>query len=97
MSKMAALSAMAGRAQGAMGTAGGAVAGKMDAAGTAAVMDVFAFPTIEEQLSDAWMGKFVGEYLASSAAKLEASGKIKALSDYNALINSSYLAAAGKM
>ena len=32
---MAALSAMAGRAQGAMGTAGGAVAGKMGAAGTA--------------------------------------------------------------
>ena len=51
----------------------------------------------EEQLSDAWMGKFVGEYLASSAAKLEASGKIKALSDYNALINTSYLAAAAKM
>ena len=35
MSKMAALSAMAGRAQGAMGAAGGAMAGKMGAAGTA--------------------------------------------------------------
>ena len=35
MSKMAALSAMAGRAQGAMGAAGGAMANKMGAAGTA--------------------------------------------------------------
>ena len=69
----------------------------MDAAGTTAVMDVFAFPTTEEQLSDAWMGGFVAEYLASSAAKLEASGKIKALGDYGAVVNSSYLAAAGKM
>lgn len=35
MSKMAALSAMAGKAQGAMGAAGGAMANKMGAAGTA--------------------------------------------------------------
>ena len=35
MSKMAALSAMAGKAQGAMGAAGGAVSGALGSAGTA--------------------------------------------------------------
>ena len=69
----------------------------MDMEGTTAVIDVFAFPTVAEQLSDAWMGKFLGEYLTSAAASLEASGKIKALGDYNAVINTSYLEAASKM
>ncbi|MFK7902235.1 MAG: ABC transporter substrate-binding protein [Nitratireductor sp.] len=69
----------------------------MDMAGTTAVIDVFAFPTVAEQLSDAWMGKFVGEYLTNSAKTLEEGGKIKALADYNALINTSYLEAASKM
>lgn len=69
----------------------------MDMEGTTAVIDVFAFPTIEEQLSEAWMGGFVTEYLTDSAAKLEESGKIKALSDYSAVVNTSYLEAAKKM
>ena len=69
----------------------------MDLAGTTAVIDVFAFPTVEEQLSDAWMGGFVAKYLADSAKALEEGGKIKALSDYNALVNTSYLEAASKM
>ena len=69
----------------------------MDAAGTKAVIGTFVFPTVEEQLSDAWMGGFVAKNLASSAKSLEESGKIKALSDYNALINSSYLEAASKL
>ena len=69
----------------------------MDAAGTTAVIDVFAFPTVEEQLSDAWMGGFVAKYLTDSAKSLEEGGKIKALSDYNALINTSYLEAASKL
>ena len=69
----------------------------MDAEGTAAVIKTFVFPTVEEQLSAEWMGGGVAEYLAASAKKLEEGGKIKALSDYNALVNSSYLEAASKM
>lgn len=69
----------------------------MDAEGTAAVLDVFAFPTVEEQLSEGWMGGFVTEYLTNSAKALEDGGKITALPDYSAVVNSSYLEAAGKM
>lgn len=69
----------------------------MDMEGTTAVIGTFVFPTVAEQLSDEWMGKTVAEYLAAGAASLEESGKIKALSDYNAVVNSSYLEAASKM
>ena len=69
----------------------------MDLDATKAVIKTFVFPTVAEQLSDEWMGGGVAEYLASSAASLEADGKIKALSDYNAVVNSSYLEAASKM
>ncbi|MEP4703934.1 MAG: ABC transporter substrate-binding protein [Hyphomicrobiales bacterium] len=69
----------------------------MDLEGTTAVLDVFAFPTIEEQLSDAWFGKFVVEYLTENAKSLEEADKIKALPDYNAVINTSYLEAASKL
>ena len=69
----------------------------MDMEGTTAVIGTFVFPTVEEQLSAEWMGGGVAEYLAASAASLEEGGKIKALSDYNALVNSSYLEAASKM
>lgn len=69
----------------------------MDLEGTTAVLDVFAFPTIEEQLSDAWFGKFVVEYLTENAKALEEADKIKALPDYNAVINTSYLEAASKL
>jgi len=69
----------------------------MDAEGTKAVIGTFVFPTVEEQLSDAWMGGFVAKNLADGAKSLEADGKIKALSDYNALVNTSYLEAASKL
>lgn len=74
-----------------------AKAAGMDDAGTKAVIGTFVFPTVEEQLSDAWMGGFVAKNLAASAASLEEGGKIKALSDYSALVNASYLEAASKM
>lgn len=74
-----------------------AKAAGMDAEGTNAVIGTFVFPSIEEQLSDEWMGGGVAEYLAASAKSLEESGKIKALGDYNALVNASYLDAASKM
>ncbi len=66
----------------------------MDLEGTTGVMDVFAFPSVEEQLSAEWMGGGVAEYLTSAAASLQESGKITALPDYSALVNSSYLEAA---
>ena len=69
----------------------------MDMDGTAAVIKTFVFPSSEEQLSDGWMGGFVAKYLADSAKKLEEGGKIKALSDYNALVNTSYLKKASMM
>ena len=69
----------------------------MDMEGTTAVIGTFVFPTVEEQLSAEWMGGGVAEYLANSAKALEESGKIKALGDYNALVNSSYLQAASQM
>lgn len=69
----------------------------MDLEGTTAVIDVFGFPTVEEQLSADWMGGGVQDYFAKSAATLEASGKIKALADYGPLVNTSYLETASKM
>lgn len=74
-----------------------AKAAGMDDEGSAAVLSVFGFPTVEQQLSDDWMGGFVAKYLAESAAKLEEAGQIKALDDYAPLVNSSYLDAASKM
>lgn len=69
----------------------------MDLDGTKAVIATFAFPTVAEQLSAEWLGGGVAEYLTDSAASLEADGKIKALPDYSAVINSSYLEAASSM
>ncbi|MEM9329812.1 MAG: ABC transporter substrate-binding protein [Pseudomonadota bacterium] len=69
----------------------------MDLEGTTAVIGTFVFPTIDEQLSGEWMGGGVAEYLTSSAKALEESGKIKALPDYNAVVNASYLEAASKL
>lgn len=74
-----------------------AKAAGMDMEGTNAVIGTFVFPTVEEQLSDAWMGGFVAKNLAESAAKLEEAGKIKALSDYAPLVNKTYLEAASKL
>ena len=69
----------------------------MDLPTTTAIMDVFGFPTVEAQLSDEWFGGYLAGSLASSAAALEEAGQIKALADYNAVIDASYLEAASKM
>ena len=74
-----------------------AKAAGMELEGSNAVLSVFAFPTVEAQISDDWMGGFVAQYLADSAAKLEEAGQIKALEDYAPLVNASYLEAASKM
>ncbi|MEP5760706.1 MAG: ABC transporter substrate-binding protein [Litoreibacter sp.] len=69
----------------------------MDLEGTTAVLDVFAFPTIAEQLSDSWLNGFVQQYMTDAAASLESSGKIKALPDYSTVVDTSYLEAASKL
>lgn len=74
-----------------------AKAAGMDAEGTAAVISTFVFPSVETQLSADWMGGGVAEYFTNAAASLEASGKIKALPDYSAVVDASYLEAASKM
>lgn len=74
-----------------------AKAAGMDAEGTQAVIGTFVFPTVETQLSAEWMGGGVTEFLTNSAASLESSGKIKALPDYSAVVDASYLEAASKM
>ena len=74
-----------------------AKAAGMDAEGTNAVIGTFVFPTVEEQLSAKWMGGGLAEFLANGAKSLEEAGKITALGDYNAVVNSSYLEAASKL
>jgi len=74
-----------------------AKAAGMDAEGTKAVIGTFVFPGLAEQLSADWMGGGVADYMTAAAKKLEEGGKIKALPDYKAVVNSSYLEAASKM
>ncbi|MEL7027220.1 MAG: ABC transporter substrate-binding protein [Pseudomonadota bacterium] len=69
----------------------------MDAEGTEAVIATFRFPDVETQLSDAWMGGGLVDFLANSAASLEASGQLTALDDYAPLVNSSFLEAVASM
>lgn len=69
----------------------------MDLETTTAIIDVFGFPSVADQLSDAWFGDYLAGSLASSAAALEEAGQIKALADYSAVIDASYLEAASKM
>lgn len=68
-----------------------------DQSSAQAVIDIFRFPTIKDQLSNNWMGRWLARDLKSVADKLEEGGKLKALGDYGPLVNSSYLAAASKM
>ena len=74
-----------------------AKAAGMDMDGTKSVIGTFRFPDIETQLSDAWMGGGLAEFLAASAKSLEESGQLTALDDYAPLVNSSYLEAAAGM
>ena len=69
----------------------------MDVETTTAILDVFGFPTVEEQLSDAWFGGFLAPHLAEKAAALAEAGQITPLSDYSTVLDSSYLEAAASM
>ncbi len=74
-----------------------ATAAGMDEEGAAAVLSVFAFPTLEEKLSDDWMGGYVAGYLADGAASLAEKGQLTALDDYAPLVNISFMEAVGDM
>lgn len=74
-----------------------AKAAGMDMDGTKAVIGTFRFPDVDTQLSDAWMGGGLVDFLANSAKSLEESGQLTALDDYAPLVNSSYLEAAAGM
>lgn len=69
----------------------------MDRQSTINNLDVFAFPSVEEQLSDRWFGGFLTGHLAEKAAALQEAGQIQALSDYSTVIDGSYLEAASGM
>ncbi|MEM9279756.1 MAG: taurine ABC transporter substrate-binding protein, partial [Pseudomonadota bacterium] len=56
----------------------------------------FSYPTMAEKRSDSWGPAFVSGYLSDSAKKLEEAGQIKALSEYESLVNWSYLEAVGQ-
>ncbi len=68
-----------------------------DLAGAQAVIDVFGFPTVSEQLSSKWLDGWLAGFLKDSADNLEKEGALKALGDYAPLVNSSYLESASKM
>jgi len=67
----------------------------MDVDAVKATAAEFAYPTMEQKLSDAWGPEFVAGYLSDSAKKLEEAGQLKALPDYKPLVNWSYLQSAG--
>jgi taurine transport system substrate-binding protein len=69
----------------------------MDETATAETIAVMKFPSAADQLSDKWMGGFVQQNFADSAKKMVEAGSVKALPDYSALVNTSYLEAASKM
>lgn len=72
-----------------------AKAAGMDVDSTKAVIGTFRFPDVATQLSSSWMGGELVDFIAASAASLEANGQLTALDDYAPLVNSSYLEAAG--
>ncbi len=55
----------------------------------------FTFPTLDEQLSDAWLGKGVGEVMLEQMTFFKDQGQIDAVADdYNQFIDASFLEAA---
>ena len=69
-----------------------AEAAGMDEESTASVLANFGFPTAEEQLSDAWMGGAVQEFMKEVADFFVEQGELEeALADYDAVVNTSFL------
>lgn len=75
-----------------------AEAAGMELAASNDMLSKFSFPTIEEQLSDAWMGGTVQEFTKEVADFFVEQGEMdRALDDYGHLIDSSYLRKAKQM
>ncbi len=67
----------------------------MDEEATAATLETFVFPTVEDQLSDKWLGAGVAEFMAGAAAVFVEAGSIpSALDSYDGAVNAAPLAAA---
>ena len=70
----------------------------MDEQATMETISTFTFPTIEAQLSDAWLGGTVGNYMKGVAdVFVEANSIDSALESYAGTVNTGPLAAAGGM
>ncbi len=70
----------------------------LDEAGTADQLKGFALPTVEEKLSDKWLGGGLQAYLKSVADFFVTSGNIPAaLDSYDGVVDASYLEAASKL
>jgi taurine transport system substrate-binding protein len=69
----------------------------MDLDGATATASTFVFPSVEEQLSDAWLGGFMATNFKEATDKRAESGEITALDSYEGAINASYLQAASQL
>jgi taurine transport system substrate-binding protein len=70
----------------------------MDADATAATMATFVFPSVDEQLGDAWLGAAAPSFLSGVANVFVEAGSIDgALDSYEGAINTGPLAAANDM
>ncbi len=78
------------------GTADGSVAyGAVGQGGAEDTMALFAFPTVEERLSERWLGGGVQAYMKGVADVFVQTGNIpKALDSYDAFVNTGPLKAA---
>ena len=65
---------------------------------TASTLSTFVFPTIEEQLSDAWLGGTAATFMKGVADVFVNAGSIpSALDSYEGTVNTGPLEAAGSM
>ena len=69
----------------------------MDLEGATATASTFSFPSVDDQLSDAWLGGFMATNFKEATDKRAESGEITALDSYDGAINASYLRAASQL
>lgn len=74
-----------------------AVQAGMDLEGATATASTFSFPSVDEQLSDAWLGGFMATNFKEATDKRAEGGEITALDSYEGAINASYLRAASQL
>ncbi|MGY6410302.1 MAG: taurine ABC transporter substrate-binding protein [Alkalilacustris sp.] len=70
----------------------------MDMEGTIATLDLFGFPTMEDQLGPEWMGGGLQDFLKGVADFFAASGNLPAaLDSYDGVVNASFMEMASEM